>query len=60
MVVVALGTANALALRMLMPAQVSEITATHGKPSARLQLAAGISLATWLTALILGRLIGYF
>ena len=55
MVVVALGTVNALALRMLSPAQVSET-----KPPARLRLAAGISLATWLTALTLGRLVGYF
>jgi hypothetical protein len=47
-------------LRMLVPAQVSEITSRYGKPPARLQLAAGISLVTWLTALILGRLIGYF
>lgn len=60
MAVVALGTANALALRVLPQTQVSEITSTKGKPSARLRLAGGISLVTWLTALTLGRLIGYF
>jgi hypothetical protein len=61
MVVVALGTVNALVLRMLVPAHVSEIiTSTDGKPPACLRLAAGISLATWLTALTLGRLVGYF
>jgi hypothetical protein len=60
MVVVTLGTANALALRMMWPAYVSEMTSTDGKPPARLRLAAGMSLVTWLTALILGRLIGYF
>lgn len=60
MAVVALGTANALALRVLPQTQVSEITSTKGKPPARLRLASGISLVTWLTALTLGRLIGYF
>lgn len=60
MAVVALGTANALALRVLPRTQVSEITLTKGKPPARLRLAGGISLVTWLTALTLGRLIGYF
>jgi hypothetical protein len=60
MAVVALGTANALALRVLPQTQVSEITLTKGKPPARLRLAGGISLVTWLTALTLGRLIGYF
>jgi hypothetical protein len=60
MVIVALGSANALALRMLAPAQLLESTSRQGKPPARLQLAAGISLVTWLAALIVGRLIGYF
>lgn len=60
MAVVALGTANALALRVLPQTQVSEITSTKGNPPARLRLAGGISLVTWLTALTLGRLIGYF
>ena len=60
MAVVALGTANALALRVLPQTQVSEITSTKGKPPACLRLAGGISLVTWLTALTLGRLIGYF
>jgi hypothetical protein len=35
MAVVALGTANALALRVLPQTQVSEITSTKGKPPAR-------------------------
>jgi hypothetical protein len=60
MAVVALGTANALALRVLPQTQVSEITSTKGKPPVRLRLAGGMSLVTWLTALTLGRLIGYF
>lgn len=48
MLVVFLGTANALALR------------TRSQSPTRLRLAAGISLASWLTALTLGRLVGYF
>lgn len=60
MVVVALGTVNVLVLRMLVPAHVSEITSTHEKTPVRLRLAASLSLATWLTALTLGRLVGYF
>jgi hypothetical protein len=60
MVVVAVGTANALALRMTWPAQIAEMTSADRKTPARLQIAAGVSLATWLTALTLGRLIGYF
>src|ERR671919_2981182 len=47
MVVVAIGTANALGLRMMWPAGVSERTSTDGKTAARLQLSAGVSLATW-------------
>jgi hypothetical protein len=60
MVVVAVGTANALALRMTWLTGVSERTSTDGKTPARLRLAAGVSLVTWLAALTLGRLIGYF
>ena len=60
MFLVLLGTANTLMLRMPSQAQESHIATTRGKPSARLRLAAGISLAAWLSALILGRLIGYF
>jgi hypothetical protein len=60
MIVVAIGTANVLALRMLLPAQVSETRSPRERPPPRLRLAAGLSLATWLTALMLGRLIGYF
>jgi hypothetical protein len=60
MVVVAVGTANALALRMTWLTGVSERTSTDGKTPARLQIAAGVSLVTWLTALTLGRLVGYF
>ena len=60
MLVVAIGTANVLTLRILPSAQASEIASRHAKPSRPLRLAAGLSLATWLTALTLGRLVGYF
>jgi hypothetical protein len=36
------------------------MTSGQWKPPARLRLAAGISLVSWLTALTLGRLVGYF
>lgn len=60
MVFVGLGTANALALRMLAQGQALEITSGRWKAPPRLRLAAGLSLAAWLTALTLGRLVGYF
>ena len=60
MILVLLGTANTLTLRMPTQAQESQIASTRVKPPARLRVAAGISLATWVSALTLGRLIGYF
>ena len=60
MVLVLLGTANTLMLRIPSQPQVSQIASNHWKPSTRLQLAAGISLAAWLSALTLGRPMGYF
>jgi hypothetical protein len=60
MVFVGLGAANALALRMPAPARVPEMTSGQWKFPARFRLAAGISLASWLAALTLGRLVGYF
>ena len=60
MLVVAIGTANVLTFRILLTAQASEIASLPAKPALSLRLAAGISLGTWLTALMLGRLIGYF
>ncbi|HET9297372.1 MAG TPA: hypothetical protein VFP18_10795 [Candidatus Binatia bacterium] len=60
MILVLLGTANTLMLHMTTKAQVSQLASNGWKPSARLQLAAGISLAAWLSAMTLGRLVGYF
>jgi len=60
MAVVGTGTANALALRMIAPDALLRAQPTADKPPARVQLAGGVSLAAWLTALTLGRLLGYF
>ncbi len=60
MAVVGTGTANALALRMIAPDALLRAQPTADKPPARVQLAGGVSLAAWLAALTLGRLVGYF
>ena len=60
MAVVIIGTANVMALRMPPPSDRSEITSAHTMPPLRLRLAAGVSLTAWLTAMTLGRLVGYF
>jgi hypothetical protein len=60
MVVVGVATANALALRMVVPGDLTSMWSTTEKPSRGIRLAGGISLAAWLTALTLGRLVGYF
>ncbi|PKL95669.1 MAG: hypothetical protein CVV18_04600 [Gammaproteobacteria bacterium HGW-Gammaproteobacteria-8] len=59
MAVVAAATANALALRVAGLDELWLEGGTQGKLSARVRLAAGISLAGWMTVLILGRLVGY-
>ena len=60
MVVVGVGTANAVALRTLVPNAIAPMRSALETPPVRVQLAGGISLAAWLTALLLGRLVGYF
>ena len=60
MLVVGVGTANALVVHTLMSAASVPMGSALEKPPVRLQLAGGISLAAWLTALTLGRLVGYF
>jgi hypothetical protein len=59
MAIVAAAIANALLLRTgtrddLMRAVVG------GRPTRRMRLAGAFSLVAWLTALTLGRLVGYF
>ena len=60
MILVLLGTANTLMLRMPAQAQVWQLASDQWKPSTRIRVAAGVSLAAWLSALTLGRVIGYF
>jgi hypothetical protein len=60
MVAVSVGTANALAVRTLVPDDIAPMKSAIEKPPVRLQLAGGVSLAAWLAALALGRLVGYF
>lgn len=59
MVVVALATANALALRAAGSDELPRAGATLRNLPAPVRLAAGISLLGWLTVLTLGRLVGY-
>jgi len=56
---VLLGIANALVLRRTVAWRAARRGAVEGAPAARLRLAGGLSLGAWLTALVLGRLLGY-
>ena len=60
MVIVGTGAANALLLHIVLPNKRLQSVAATGKLPGRVQLASGLSLAAWLTALTLGRLVGYF
>ena len=56
---VVVGMANALALQVMMPGMGSIEHAMSVKIPWYVRSAAGLSLATWLSVLLLGRLIGY-
>lgn len=58
--VVGIGVVNALAVRTWVPEARVPMRSVREKPPVRLQVAGGLSLVAWLTALTLGRLIGYF
>lgn len=60
MAVVAAATANALWLHLLPRRTIERMCAEQGAVPHRVRLAASISLAGWLAALTLGRLVGYF
>ena len=60
MSIVVIAIVNALVLRRHLPAELAGIEPHLGPPSQRLRFAGGVSLACWLTALVLGRLVGYF
>ena len=59
MAVVAAATLNALAVRVISPGEVSRLLSTAQKPPRRFRIAGGFSLAVWMTALTLGRMVGY-
>lgn len=60
MAVVGVGTVNALAVRTLVPTTLTPVRSAPEQPPVRVQVAGGLSLVAWLTALTLGRLVGYF
>jgi hypothetical protein len=60
MAVVGGATANALILRLAVSDEGLQTGSVNGKLPLGVRLSGGISLIGWLTALILGRLIGYF
>lgn len=57
---VVLGALNALTLRVALSPATSAAADRCDPPSRRMQIAASISLIAWSTALVLGRLVGYF
>lgn len=58
--VVAIGLVNALALRRIVPDAQGPKLSAAGQLPPPIRLAAGLSLASWVTVLTLGRLVGYF
>ena len=60
MLVVAVGIANVVALRRFAPAERSSSRQSTNPSDRRVRTAAAISLTAWLSALTLGRLVGYF
>ena len=60
MAVIVAAIVNALAMLWIVPAEISGIGPQLGPLPRRVRVAAGVSLAAWLSALILGRLVAYF
>lgn len=60
MAVVAIGVINAVAARRLVLARALETQSPRSARNKMGRLVASLSIVSWLTALILGRLIGYF
>lgn len=59
MALVGFATANALLLRLAVSGEGLQADAVSGQLPPVVRLSGGISLTGWLTALVLGRLIGY-
>jgi hypothetical protein len=60
MLLVAVGMVNAAALHLTGFRSLQDLPAADLHIPMRIRIAAGISLTAWLTALVLGRLVGYF
>lgn len=60
MLVVAIGVANALMLQRFACGDRRLEGWEDTRPPGRVRAAAGLSLAAWIAALVLGRLVGYF
>ena len=60
MAIVAAATTNAAALRLAADGTPARMHSLTREPSKRMRIAGGLSLTAWLTALTLGRLVGYF
>lgn len=60
MAVIGVAIWNALAMLRVVPAGISGIGPQLGPLPRRVQVAASVSLAAWLIALTLGRLVAYF
>ena len=60
MVCVGAGIVNALVLRAVVPENRLPARPSPSDLSPGVRIAAGVSLTAWLSALVLGRLIGYF
>jgi hypothetical protein len=60
MIVIAIGLANVLALRAVASRKSLEAVHAAMPLPRRVRAAAVVSMCAWLTALILGRLVGYF
>lgn len=59
MLVVAAATINAVALRLIGAGDLPHADPTRGMPR-HARVAGAVSLLAWVTALVLGRLVGYF
>ena len=60
MIVVGVASANAFALHALGASRLAPMRSAVDHPPTRMRIAAGVSLVAWLSALTLGRLVGYF
>lgn len=58
--VIGLGVVNAATLRLTLPSRLLVDAAANAPIPLRVRAAASVSIAAWIVALVLGRLVGYF